>query len=288
MAVVQMERAPKKSPARKLNDLSAKEWTQLSKSVLTSRDVSSVREAHHKIHGATFPVALAERAIKMYTKSGDLVMDPFLGVADTLLAARNLGRRGVGFEIYPKFYKISKGLCSGLLEDTSQEVVNADCRRLEDYVSAESVQLTFTSPPYADFIQHSQRDRATTHKKSKIVLDNKSAVKKYGDDPADFGNLKYNEFIDAISSLMKSIHRVTKEGGYNIWVVKDHRMAKSGIPYIPVHYDVMLAGERAGFTPHDLIIWDQNDQRSLVLLGYPTAFYVNVNHTYLVVMRKNV
>lgn len=199
--------------AIKLNDLSAKEWTQLSKSVLTSRDVSSVREEHHKIHGATFPVALAERAIRMYTKEGDLVMDPFLGVADTLLAARNLGRRGIGFEIYPKFYRISKGLCSGVLSDTSQTVVNADCRNLERHVKKDTVQLTFTSPPYADFIQQSQHDRAKTHKKSKIVIDNKSAVKKYGDDPADFGNLKYDKFMDDVSSLMKSIYMVTRGGG---------------------------------------------------------------------------
>lgn len=279
-------RSALKPPAAKLNDLSAKEWTQLSKSVLTSRDVSSVREEHHKIHGATFPVALAGRAIRMYTKAGDLVMDPFLGVADTLVAARGLGRGGVGFEIYDNFCSISRRLCAGVLGDGEQTIVNADCRLLEKHVKANSVQLTFTSPPYANFIQQSRRDRATTHKKSKIVLENNSAVKQYGNDPADFGNLKYDDFLADVSSLMESIYSVTRTGGYNVWVVKDHRMAKDGIPYVPVHSDIMDAGRRAGFTPHDLIVWDQNDQRSLVLLGYPTVFYVNVNHTYLVVMRK--
>ncbi len=60
------------------NGLTPKEWTQLSKSVWTAREVSSPREWYHLEHGATFSEALAERAIKIYTKKCDLVLDPFL------------------------------------------------------------------------------------------------------------------------------------------------------------------------------------------------------------------
>ena len=85
---------------------------------------------------------------------------------------------------------------------------------------------------------------------------------------------------------MEKIYRVTKPGGYNVWVVKDHRDPQNGLPYIPIHYDIGKRGEKAGFKFHDLIVWDQNDQRSLVLLGYPTIFYTNINHTFLVVLHK--
>ena len=103
-----------------LNVLSAKAWTQLSKRVPTSSDVRFVCEEHHKIHSATFHAVLAERAIRMYTKSGDLVTDPFLSVADALLTARNLSRKGIGFEIYQMFYNMPMGHYFGAMSDTSQ------------------------------------------------------------------------------------------------------------------------------------------------------------------------
>jgi DNA modification methylase len=143
-----------------------------------------------------------------------------------------------------------------------------------------------TSPPYANFIHRSVEDRTKTHKTSRFVIDNKSVVKPYGEDPRDFGNLPYDDFIKEIQNLMEKLFIVTKPGGYNVWVVKDHRDPQNGRPFIDVHSDIAHAGERVGFLYHDLIIWDQNEQRSLVLLGYPSVFYVNINHTFLVVLRK--
>jgi DNA modification methylase len=270
------------------NGLTPKEWTRLSKSVWTAREVSSPREWYHLEHGATFSVALAERVIKIYTRKGDLVLDPFLGVGTTLVAAKKLGRRGIGIELYEKFVELAKHVLSQqtLVESPEQRVIQDDCRNLLQWVEPNSVQLMFTSPPYANFIHRSVEDRLKTHKTSRLVLDNKSVVKPYGEDPRDFGNLPYDEFLKEIQSLMEKLFIVTKPGGYNIWVVKDHRDPQNGIPFIDVHSDIAHAGEKAGFLYHDLIIWDQNEQRSLVLLGYPSVFYVNINHTFLVVLRK--
>jgi DNA modification methylase len=273
---------------RGFNDLTPTEWTRLSKSVWTAREVSSAREWYHLEHGATFSVALAERAIKMYTKEGDLVLDPFLGVGTTLVAAKNLDRRGIGIELYQKFTDIAKEVLSQqtLGEKTEQKVIQGDCRQLLQWVEPNSVQLMFTSPPYANFIQRSVEDRKKTHKTSRLVFDNKSVVKQYGADPRDFGNLPYDMFFIETKNLMEKLFTVTKPGGYNIWVVKDCRDPQNGKPFIDFHSDIAHIGEKVGFLYHDLIIWDQNEQRSLVLLGYPSVFYVNINHTFLVVLRK--
>jgi DNA modification methylase len=270
------------------NSLTPKEWTKLSRSVWTSAEVSSTREKHHLEHGATFSTALAERVIKMYTASGDLVLDPFLGVGTTLVAAKRLNRRGIGIELYKKYAAIAEAVLEKEAANTTSEqsVVCGDSRNLLDWVEPESVQLVFTSPPYADFIHRSVRDRSKTHKNSKLVLDNKSVVKAYGSSPKDFGNLQYEEFLKQIRELMVALLTVTLPGGYNVWVVKDCRDTEDGVPLIDVHSDIARLGQEVGFLYHDLIIWDQNDQRSLVLLGYPSVFYVNVNHTFLVVLRK--
>jgi DNA modification methylase len=270
------------------NGLTPKEWTKLSKSVWSAREVSSAREWYHLKHGATFSVALAERAIRMYTNKGDLVLDPFLGVGTTLVAAKNLGRRGIGMEIYEHFVNLAKEVLSQqeLIEGFEQKVILGDCRDLLQWIEPNSVQLTFTSPPYANFISRSLEDRKKTHKSSWLVSLNKSVVRQYGEDPRDFGNLPYDEFIEAVKDIMTKLFVVTKPGGYNVWVVKDCRDPQNGKPFIDFHSDVAHAGEEAGFLYHDLIIWDQNEQRSLVLLGYPSVFYVNINHTFLVVLRK--
>lgn len=279
----------KNKKIKSFNGLTPKEWAALSKSVWN--DVSSPREWYHLEHGATFSVALAERAIKIYSKVGDTVLDPFLGVGTTLIAAKNLGRNGYGFEIYKKFYDIAKNLLSQeKLPITNYnpdiKIYNDDCRNILKYIAEETIQLTFTSPPYANFIHRSVKDRMETHKNSLLVKANRSVVKPYGNNPRDFGNLEYNDYLEEIKNLMKKIFCVTKPGGYNIWVVKDHRDPRNGKPLIPLHVDIAKTGEEAGFIWHDLIIWDQNAQRKLVVLGYPSVFYVNINHTFLVVLRK--
>jgi DNA modification methylase len=270
------------------NGLTAKEWALSSKSVWTAREVSSAREWYHLEHGATFSVALAERAIKLYSKEGDMVLDPFLGVGTTLFAARNLGRKGVGIELYPKFAVIARQVLSQqtLVEGPEQKVITGDCRGLLEWIEPNKVQLVFTSPPYANFILRSLKDRKKTHKKSRLVSDNNSVVKQYGVDSQDFGNLTYDDFLNQVRLLMTKLFKVVKPGGYNVWVVKDHRDPQNRRPFIDLHSDVAKAGQEAGFNYHDLIVWDQNEQRSLVVLGYPSVFYVNINHTFLVVLRK--
>ena len=50
-------------------------------------------------HIAMFPKELPKRLIKMFSFIGDIVLDPFLGSGTTSLAARNLNRNSVGYEI---------------------------------------------------------------------------------------------------------------------------------------------------------------------------------------------
>lgn len=54
-------------------------------------------------HLAMFPEELPARLIKMFAFAGDTVLDPFLGSGTTSLAAYNLGRNSVGYEISAEF-----------------------------------------------------------------------------------------------------------------------------------------------------------------------------------------
>lgn len=270
------------------NGLTPSEWAQLSKNVWN--DLSSPRNKYQLEHGAVFPIKLAERLILMYSKEGDSVFDPFAGIGTTLIAAQNLRRHALGIELNPKFATIAEKwlgenqhLFSG---NFIYRVVNDDCRNLLSHAHKDKIQVTVTSPPYADFIRKSVEDRKTTHKKSVIKYENNSTVKPYSDDNRDFGNLSYDNFLTEIKTVLHANYEITKNGGYSAWVVKDYRDTKNKIPYVPFHSDLARAGEEVGFNFHDLIIWDQTGQRRLVLLGYPSVFYTNQNCSFIVIFRK--
>ena len=59
-------------------------------------------------HGASYPVLLAERLIKMYSNEHDTIFDPFLGSGTTAIACMKYGRKFFGIENDEKYFNISK------------------------------------------------------------------------------------------------------------------------------------------------------------------------------------
>ncbi len=59
-------------------------------------------------HTTPKPVKLLEWLIRTYTDEGELVLDATFGSGSTAVAARNTGRRFVGFEINPEFVRIAE------------------------------------------------------------------------------------------------------------------------------------------------------------------------------------
>jgi site-specific DNA-methyltransferase (adenine-specific)/site-specific DNA-methyltransferase (cytosine-N4-specific) len=65
-------------------------------------------ECSNKNHSAAFPEELPEWFIKLFTKEGDAILDPFVGSGTTLFAAHKLRRNSIGIEILPDFYETVK------------------------------------------------------------------------------------------------------------------------------------------------------------------------------------
>lgn len=274
--------------AKTFNGMTAREWTLSSRNVWN--DVSSARDGRHLKHGAVFPVKLADRLIRIYSREGDHVVDPFLGIGSTCVAALRAGRRSSGIELSPEF----SGISAEWLRDECKERKIRGALKPRVYCGDalqlirthfKNVQLTVTSPPYANFINRSVEDRRKTHKTSKLALENNSRVRVYSNDPRDLGNLNYLPFLRSCRKVLRDLLEVTKPGGYACWIVKDYRLPPEH-PYIAMHSDLARLAQRIGWKWHDLVVWDQNEQRSLVLLGYPSRFYTNQNCSFVVVLRK--
>lgn len=270
----------KDSRINQLNELSGSEWAQSSKSV---ERYPGVRSEKQRTHGAAFPESLAEAHIKIYTKKGDLVLDPFAGVGTTLDVAKRMHRRAVGIELNGNFCKIAR---ADLGDHADHVIVCDDARNLEEHVEPESVSLVLTSPPYATLLKsvkgafaYKWREHSTLK-----LISNPPPYSKHAD---DLGNLTYADFLIAMGQVMKATWNALKPGGYAVWVVKDYRDLKAGIPYVNFHGDVISVAQANEFTLWDIRVYDQTQFRPLVVLGYPsTNYYLNIGHSYILVFRK--
>jgi len=61
-----------------------------------------------QVHPTQKPVALMEYLIKTYTNEGELVLDFTMGSGTTGVAAKNLGRKFIGIELDPDYFKIAE------------------------------------------------------------------------------------------------------------------------------------------------------------------------------------
>src|SRR5512133_410480 len=97
------------------------------------------------LHPATFPISLARRVIELFTHRGELLLDPFAGSGTSLLAAQDLGRNALGFDLQPRYVDLANGR---LERDTAcspdkQLCLCEDARAIASYLSPETVGLIF-------------------------------------------------------------------------------------------------------------------------------------------------
>ena len=86
---------------------------QKENSIMTNEEWNTYFNGHWYLPGAKqdkhlamFPEELPHRLIKMFSFPGETVLDPFMGSGTTALAARNLNRNSVGYEINQDFIPI--------------------------------------------------------------------------------------------------------------------------------------------------------------------------------------
>lgn len=58
-------------------------------------------------HKSQKPIKLMMDLVKNFSKKNDLILDPFMGSGSTLLAAKKLGRRGIGIEKNIKWCEVA-------------------------------------------------------------------------------------------------------------------------------------------------------------------------------------
>jgi DNA modification methylase len=276
---------------------SAQEWMRRAVSVWS--DIRKAADELNLEHPAPYPVALAARILECYLDAGPgVVLDPFLGSGSTLLAARQLGLSGVGFEISPKFAQLAYRRVAGLLpleradvrvemvdgkgpsfpirfrpDEQRLVVVQADAARVPELLPEESVDIVVTSPPYWNILR-----------RRRSLLG--GAPRPYSDLLEDLGNVPdYGEFLRRLAGIFRAVIRVLKPGAFFVVVAGDIRVGASLVPFHADLIGMMMADLGARLV--DLIIWDRrHEYNNLRPIGYPRRFIACRTHEYVLVFQK--
>ena len=148
-------KSPKPTSKQKENSIMTKEeWNQYFSS---HWNFSGVKQSEHI---AMFPEELPKRLIKMFSFSGETIFDPFLGSGTTTLAAKNLGRNSIGYEINKEFESIIK-------EKLNINQLSLDEDMIEFLEDKENNNYSFDKLPYI-FEDSHKLDKKIDIKKNKF------------------------------------------------------------------------------------------------------------------------
>jgi DNA modification methylase len=267
----------------RLNDLSSTEWVRETVSVWTQKGLGKNHKdtVIERQHPAPFSFQDVERIIRFFTKAGDMVLDPFVGVGSTLKAAALSGRHGVGIELNSKYadlarQRLAAELEPGVLDKNPQRIIWGDARRVLPTLPPASMALVVTSPPYWNILR--KIDHKARQERLAFDLDTD-----YGKDPLDLGNIeRYETFVETLAETLATCGHILKPKGHMALVVGDFRHKSR---YHMFHADIAGALEAHEFILKGILILYQSQKR-VFPYGYPTSFVPNLHHQYIVVLQK--
>jgi DNA modification methylase len=186
-----------------------------------------------------FPQNIGRLLLKLYTKPGQTVVDPFAGHNSRMEFCYRAGRNYIGCDISHKFMEANFKLREMLLEQAKDdlfggehftatiELHEADSRKMP--VKNNAGDFTITSPPYWD-------------------------LEYYGDEMGQLGkDNSYAEFLNRLGAVCCENFRCLKSGSFCVWCINDFR--KDG-KFYSYHMDTARLLRDAGFKMHDTAIID--------------------------------
>lgn len=253
-------------------------------SVMTS--LAPTRDTLKATHPATFSERDIERLIRLFTKSGERVLDPFVGTGSTLLACHTTGRRGVGIELVQRWWEVAAQRleAAGVAwsdqmagADRAQVLLRGNCLQVLSDIAPNSFQFIVTSPPYWSILNKRGGDKTAAERTAKGL------PTRYSDEAEDLGNIaSYEEFLARLGEAIEHCARVLAPRRYLCLIVADFR---HGPRFHLYHADVARLVEERGLELKGVTILIQ-DNKNLYPLGIPHSFVSNIHHQYVLIFEK--
>ena len=248
-------------PPNHLNCMTAKEWLKSQLGVwqffYEKRDIRD-----KDVHPATFPIALASKVIELFTHKGELVLDPFVGSGTTLVAAEDLERNAVGFDLQQEYVDLSQ---SRLTSDKPLAICD-DARNIPTYLRPESLGLIFTSPPYANLLNRKRKNKSRRERNTKQL----GRVEQYSQDPRDLGTLELDQYAKAMGDVFESLLPLLRPKAHCVINVPDMWWEDSRIT---IHVALIEELRARGYELRNVVIWDRtNIVNRIGIFGWPSNY----------------
>lgn len=254
----------------KLNNLTGSEWKFATKSVIDKPYPINMQHKLRSEHGGQKPPELCADIIKIFSKEGQKILDPFMGVGGTLLGASLTNREAVGIDINARWIEIYNEV-SELEGLKKQAVYCGDSIKVLDEFEEESFDFILTDVPYWN-MDALEKTRNKKIKQSKLSnFENKTEQQ---------SKLEWLNLMKDI--LQKSVKKLKNNQYMAVFIGDLYRNKK-------YHF---LSGELAeklseidGLTLKGNLIWVDNS-KSLHVFGYPAAFIPSMIHQNILIFRK--
>lgn len=259
-----------------INCLTAKEWLKCQLGVwqfyYEGRDIRD-----KELHPAVFPISLATKVISLFTHRGELVVDPFVGSGTTLVAARDVDRNAVGFDLQKEYIELCHDRLRqlALINTSRQLAIQDDARNIPQYFEEGTVSLILTSPPYANLLDRRRRNKS----RRGDLRENRQymQVEQYSQDPRDLGTLAPAEFGEAMEEIFARILPLLKPKGHCVINIPDMWWKNQRVT---LHIIVVEALRKAGYELRNTIIWDRTNIVNRVgIFGWPSN-YITMGTTF--------
>jgi len=252
---------------KKLN-LEGLNKTELLKYLSTVWISKTVLDKIGMIHPAPFSYVDIQKLISLFTEKNSTVIDPFVGVASTLIACGQTKRKGIGIDLNENYIELSKERLRQFNLLDEQELIAGDSL-IEVNKIKKSIDYCVTSPPYYNILRNP--GNGIRSDKSQF----RQGVKYYTEKSNDLGNQKtYKKYLKLFRQIMKKVNKKLKKGSYCSIVISDFTVDKQETN---VSGDMIEVMENAGFIYRGTIILVQN-QKPLYPFGYPYAYVINHIH----------
>jgi DNA modification methylase len=285
--IIQISDGRKYHLKNKLNDLSGNEWIYFLNSVVNTRYSTSGKDSYahdiRKSHPSPKPPQLLESIINFFTKEGQYVLDYFMGVGGTLLAASISNRNAVGIELSQEYINTYKKASDSLGLSYQKTICGDSLILLKDFQLMNSLinnnlfSLILIDPPYGNMLS-----RARTGESFKKNKD--SSPTPFTDSSHDLGNMKWNDFRLAFLESINLSLNYLKDGGHLVVFIKDLQPEDNN-PNL-LHCNLIRdLSDLESLKYLGTKIW-ADQSVNLYPYGYPFSFVPNQIHQYILIFKK--
>ena len=294
-------------PANALNELSGEEWLYFTKSIWSTAYPSELGHALRKAHGANKPPRLMARLIEFFTRTGELVLDPFAGVGGTLLGAAIAQgpRRALGIELDPRWVGDLPTWSATLSAErdgaarsspTSARAIRAGSRTFDPSGCEMRLGDALAAPADAGRRLGRLRRDGPALQPPAAAHDGRRPAGGDARQPADrlrdghrrSGRLRQQRRLPDVPGPDGARPRGVPAGPAARAVCHGHRPRRVPGRPLPVHRSRPRGTGRArrASSPRAISIWYQAGTR-LRPYGYPDAFVPNIAHQHILVLRRD-